>query len=236
MIARANYRHGIRARTAGSVLRASRCGETGETQHALTNSGVAPVVRNGYLPEMLYLLQGLAWSPCAVELCEKSMFRWVRLSVNGRPQWFELKGETENIAGLLRSLGLVGPKTACVTGHCAACTVLVGDNPVRSCAIKSEECAGKDVTTAEHLDTGSSLHPMLVAFRNHGIATCTICMPGIVLAAIAYAARDRELTEDEVSRDFVADLCHCANAGNLTVAVLDGARSMHNRRGLAGEM
>jgi aerobic-type carbon monoxide dehydrogenase small subunit (CoxS/CutS family) len=157
------------------------------------------------------------------------MFRWLKLSINGRPLWVEVKGETEHLSGLLRSLSIVGPKADCSTGDCAACTVLVEDRPVRSCAVKTEGCAGKDVTTTERLDHGPILHPMLAAFRNHGIPACTTCMPGMVLAAIAYVARDRELTEDEVSRELVADVCRCRYAANIVVAVLDGARAMHSR-------
>ncbi len=157
------------------------------------------------------------------------MFRWLKLSINGRPLWVEINCETEHLSGLLRSLGIVGPKADCGTGRCAACTVLVGDSPVRSCAVKSEGCAGKDVTTAERLDDGPGVHPMLAAFRKHGIPACATCMPGMVLAAVAYAERDRELTQDEVSRDLVADACRCEYAGNMVLAVLDGARAMHDR-------
>jgi aerobic-type carbon monoxide dehydrogenase small subunit (CoxS/CutS family) len=163
------------------------------------------------------------------------MFRLLKLTINGRPLWVEVRSETEHLSGLLRSLGLLGPAATCSTGRCAACTVLVGDSPVRSCAVKSEDCVGKDITTAECLDDGPTPHPMLAAFRNHGIAACTACMPGIVLAAVAYAARDRELTQDEISRDLVADVCRCENAGNMVAAVLDGARAMHGRANGAHE-
>jgi nicotinate dehydrogenase subunit A len=157
------------------------------------------------------------------------MFRLVKLSINGRSGWFELRSETEHLSGLLRSLGIVGPKADCNTSQCAACTVLIGDSPVRSCIEKSEGCAGKDITTAERLDHGPSVHPMLAAFHKHGIAACPTCMPGMVLAAVAYAARDRELTEEEVSRDLVADVCRCECADTMIVAVLDGASAMHGR-------
>jgi aerobic-type carbon monoxide dehydrogenase small subunit (CoxS/CutS family) len=155
------------------------------------------------------------------------MFRWLKLSINGRPLWVEVNGETGHLSGLLRSLSVVGPKADCEAGRCAACTVLVGSNPVRSCAVKSEDCVGKDVTTAERLDHGPVVHPMLAAFRKHGVPACTTCMPGMVLAAVAYATRDRELTEDEVRRDLVADACRCEYAANIVAAVLDGASAMH---------
>jgi aerobic-type carbon monoxide dehydrogenase small subunit (CoxS/CutS family) len=76
---------------------------------------------------------------------------------------------------------------------------------------------------------------MLSAFRNHGIAACPTCMPGMLLAAVAYAARDRELTEDEVSRDLVADVCRCEHADKMIMAVLDGTRAMHDRSSVADE-
>jgi aerobic-type carbon monoxide dehydrogenase small subunit (CoxS/CutS family) len=156
------------------------------------------------------------------------MFRLIKLSINGRPWWVEIKSETEHLSGLLRLLGVVGPSADCNTGQCAACTVLLEDSPVRSCNVKSERCAGKDITTAESLVSGPSVHPMLASFRNNGIAACPTCMPGMVLAAIAYAARDRNLTEHEVGRDLVASGCRCESAGNMIVAVIAGARAMHS--------
>lgn len=164
-------------------------------------------------------------------VCELLMFRLVKLSIDGRPLWVELKGETEQLSGLLRSLRIAGPPADCNTGQCAACTVLVGERPVRSCTAKSVECVGKDITTAERLDDDRGIHPMLAAFRKHGIAACRTCMPGMVLAAVAYAARDRELTADEIRRDLVADVCRCKRADGMIAAVLDGARATHDRAG-----
>ena len=46
----------------------------------------------------------------AVKLGGAPMFRWVRLSINGRPLWVGLEGETEHLSGLLRSVGMAGPK------------------------------------------------------------------------------------------------------------------------------
>lgn len=169
-------------------------------------------------------------SAAAVDfVCELPMFRLVKLSIDGRHLWVELKGETEHLSGLLRYLRIVGPRADCDTVQCAACTVLVGERPVRSCTAKSVECVGKDITTAERLVEGRGIHPMLAAFRKHGIAACRTCMPGMVLAAVAYAARDRELTADEISRDLVAEVCRCKLADGMIAAVLDGASAMHDR-------
>jgi aerobic-type carbon monoxide dehydrogenase small subunit (CoxS/CutS family) len=105
----------------------------------------------------------------------------------------------------------------------------VDDAPVKSCTTSTESCAGAAVTTVESLDRRSGPHPMLLAFRKHGVPACAMCTPGVLLAAIAYAARDRELTKEEIRQDLVAEICRCEHADRISCAVHDGARAMHGR-------
>jgi aerobic carbon-monoxide dehydrogenase small subunit len=160
------------------------------------------------------------------------MYKRVKIRIDGQPWWIDIQAETEHLSGVLRSLGKAGPKSDCGTGNCGACIVMIGDRPVKSCTVLTESSSGADVWTADHLDYGPSIHPMLAAFRHHGIPACEVCMPGMLVAAIAYGTPDRDLTEEEIYENLVADVCRCKFASNIVAAVLDGARVMHQLRPL----
>jgi len=160
------------------------------------------------------------------------MLVWVKLRIDGQPWYVNVQDATRHLSGLLRSFGKLGPRLECGTGRCGGCIVIVDDRPVKSCTVPTENCGGTDVWTADHLDSGPSLHPMLAAFRHHGVPACEVCMPGMLLAAIAYATRDRELTEAEIDQDLVAEMCRCKFSGNIVAAVFAGARVMHKLRPL----
>jgi carbon-monoxide dehydrogenase small subunit len=158
------------------------------------------------------------------------MFRLAKIRVDGHSSWLEIRPEPERLSGALRSLGKTLPTSDCADGRCGACTVMLGDRPVKSCTVATEDCTKAEVWTADHLDDGPGVHPMLAAFRRHGIPACETCMPGMLIAAIAYAARGRELTEDEIHDELIADTCRCEFAKRIAAAILEGAKAMHGRR------
>jgi aerobic-type carbon monoxide dehydrogenase small subunit (CoxS/CutS family) len=163
------------------------------------------------------------------------MFKYIRVRIDGQPLWIEVDAETQYLSLVLRSLGKAGPKSDCGTGKCGACVVMIGDRPVKSCTVLTEsigEAGAGDVWTADHLDYGPSIHPMLAAFRHHGVPPCEACMPGILIGAIAYATLSRDLTEEEIYENLVAEVCRCKFASNMVAAVLDGAKVMHKLRPL----
>ena len=69
--------------------------------------------------------------------------REVSFTLNGRPTRLEVD-ERRTLLWVLRDdLGLTGTKFGCGLAVCGACTVLVGDEAVRSCATTIGDVAGK---------------------------------------------------------------------------------------------
>ena len=54
-------------------------------------------------------------------------------------------------------LHLTGPKRGCNQGVCGACTVLIDDQPVRSCLSLAVLTQNRPITTVEGLARGKSL-------------------------------------------------------------------------------
>ena len=57
-------------------------------------------------------------------------------------------------------------------GFCGSCTVLIDNEPVRSCPLPVGDVAGKNVVTIEGLAEDGKLHPVQKAFVEHDALQC----------------------------------------------------------------
>src|SRR4051812_20462967 len=80
-------------------------------------------------------------------------------------------------------VGATGPKYGCGIAVCGACTVYVGDRPVRSCSLRIGDVDdGAKVTTIQGLGTPQALHAVQAAWIEHQVAQCGYCQPGQIMA------------------------------------------------------
>jgi aerobic carbon-monoxide dehydrogenase small subunit len=152
----------------------------------------------------------------------------ISIEVNGEDH--ELVVESRRtLADVLRhDLGYTGTHLGCEHGICGACTVLLDDEPVRSCLIFGVQADGMRVRTVEGLADGEALSDLQQAFsRSHGLQ-CGFCTPGFLMLAEAYLADTSEkdsLAEDEVREVVASNLCRCTGYQGIVEAVCDVARS-----------
>jgi isoquinoline 1-oxidoreductase alpha subunit len=71
------------------------------------------------------------------------------LRVNGAAHPVDVDGDTPLLWVLREELGLLGTKFGCGAAFCGACTVLMGDVPVRSCSLPVSAAGDGAVTTIE---------------------------------------------------------------------------------------
>src|SRR5512136_73840 len=101
--------------------------------------------------------------------------RPVSFTLNGKPARVTVD-ETRMLLWVLRDdLGLTGTKFGCGESVCGACTVLINDQPVRSCSIPMKDVAGTRVLTIEGLAAGDRLHPVQQAFADELGFQCGYC-------------------------------------------------------------
>lgn len=74
-------------------------------------------------------------------------------------------------------LGLTGTKFSCGMGLCGSCTVLVDDEPVRSCITPVSAMIGRAILTIEGLSEDAS-HPVQKAWLEERVTQCRYCQPG----------------------------------------------------------
>ena len=132
----------------------------------------------------------------------------LRLVVNGQSREVTADPETPLLYVLRNDLGLTGTKFGCGLGQCGACTVLVDDQPVRSCMLPVQAVAGQAVITIEGLGSPEHPHPLQAALIEEQAVQCGYCTPGIVMAAKAILDRTPRPTEAQFREALNLSLIH----------------------------
>jgi aerobic-type carbon monoxide dehydrogenase small subunit (CoxS/CutS family) len=147
----------------------------------------------------------------------------VAFAVNGRPVRLDTDDERPLLWVLRSDLGLAGTKYGCGEGLCGACTVLVDDEAVRSCATTLREVESKRVVTIEGLGRGDALHPLQRAFVEHGAFQCGYCTSGMVLSAWALLHRTPRPTDAQIVAHMDDNLCRCGSHVRILEAIRSAA-------------
>jgi len=123
-------------------------------------------------------------------------------------------------------LGLTGTKFGCGQALCGACTVLVNNQAVRSCATPMRDVEGKQVLTIEGVARGERLHPIQDAFIKHLGFQCGYCTPGMILGAYALLQKNPKPTRAQIIAHMDDHLCRCGTHGRIIQAVETASAAM----------
>lgn len=132
---------------------------------------------------------------------------------------------------LRNHFGLTGTKFGCGIGFCGACTVLIDNEPVRSCMIPVSDVAGKSVVTIEGLGEGEELHPVQQAFIDHDALQCGFCTPGMIVTAVGLLGKNPSPTRDEIVAGMEENLCRCGAHTRIIDAVEEAAGKIRGGNG-----
>jgi carbon-monoxide dehydrogenase small subunit len=132
---------------------------------------------------------------------------------------------------LRNHFGLTGTKFGCGIGFCGACTVLIDNEPVRSCMIPVSDITGKSVVTIEGLGEGEELHPVQQAFIDHDALQCGFCTPGMIVTAVGLLGKNPSPTRDEIVAGMEENLCRCGAHTRIIDAVEEAAGKMRGGNG-----
>ncbi|MCU0410052.1 MAG: (2Fe-2S)-binding protein [Bacteroidales bacterium] len=134
---------------------------------------------------------------------------------------------TQMLLWVLRNhFGLTGTKYGCGIGFCGACTVLIDDEPVRSCMIPVSDVAGKSVVTIEGLEKKGKLHPVQQAFVDHDALQCGYCTPGMIVTAVGMLKKNPSPTRQDIVEGMEENLCRCGAHIRIIDAVEDASKAM----------
>ena len=147
------------------------------------------------------------------------------MTVNGVKYTVETESNKTLVWVLRHKLGLTGAKPACERGDCGLCTILLDDQPVKSCLILAVEADGRNITTIEGLSKDGALSPVQVKFIEHGALQCGYCTPAAVLAATALLKRNPRPTREEVIESLEGVLCRCTGYRQIVDAIMDASQA-----------
>ena len=133
----------------------------------------------------------------------------IALKVNGQEHTVHADPATPLLYVLNDELGLRAPHFGCGMAQCGACTVIMGDQVVRSCVKPVGSVGAAEITTLEGIGTPEAPHPIQLAFVEEGAAQCGFCLSGVILSAKAVLDVNPAATDQEIRTALGGVLCRC---------------------------
>jgi isoquinoline 1-oxidoreductase alpha subunit len=121
-------------------------------------------------------------------------------------------------------MNIKGPKFGCGVGACGACTVIVGDEAIRSCVTAVSSVGSRPVTTIEGLSP-DGLHPVQVAWEAIDVPQCGYCQAGQIMSAAALLQHTPHPTNAEIDAAMSGNLCRCGTYTRIREAIHQAAQA-----------
>ena len=150
----------------------------------------------------------------------------ITLTINGRDHAIRCEPRRTLADAIREECGQTGTHIGCEHGVCGACTVIVGDEPVRSCLMFAQQAAGNPIRTVEGLANGDEMHPMQRAFMEHHGLQCGFCTPGFLMLAVGVLEREPDISDADLIDVLASNLCRCTGYQNIIKAVRAAAIEM----------
>lgn len=150
----------------------------------------------------------------------------IAFQLNGKKTEVDIDPSKTLLWAIRDHFGLTGTKFGCGSGFCGSCTVLVDNEPVRSCQMAVSEVEGKNVVTIEGLAIDGKLHPVQKAFVEHDALQCGYCTPGMIMNATGLLLKNPDMSDDEIKAGMEDNLCRCGAHVHIVEAVKTAAKEM----------
>ena len=143
----------------------------------------------------------------------------ISLDVNGTKYSVKVEPRRTLADTLREDCGLTGTHLGCEHGVCGACTVLVNDEPVRSCLMFAVQAQDSAIRTVEGLADGDKLNELQNAFWEHHALQCGFCTPGFLMLATGILEKNPNISDAELRHVLSSNLCRCTGYQNILEAV-----------------
>ena len=140
------------------------------------------------------------------------------LDVNGTKHPLDVPEDMPLLWVLRDVIGLTGTKYGCGIAVCGSCTVLVGDDPVRTCITTVGEVGDQKITTIEGLSKDGS-HPLQKAWDEADVPQCGYCQSGQIMSAAALLRKKSKPTDAEIDEAMKGNVCRCGTYNRIRKAI-----------------
>jgi len=149
----------------------------------------------------------------------------VSIEVNGARRTSQVTARTSLVDWLREDLRLTGTHVGCEHGICGACSILLDDQPVRSCLMYAVQADGRRITTVEGLIRPDGRLSILqdCFCETHGLQ-CGYCTPGMLIAAHALLNANPQPSEADIREAIGGNLCRCTGYQQIVDAIALAAR------------
>jgi aerobic-type carbon monoxide dehydrogenase small subunit (CoxS/CutS family) len=154
------------------------------------------------------------------------MEKTISFTLNGKKTELNIDPTSTLLWVLRNQLGLTGTKYGCGMGFCGACTVLIDNEPVRSCTLPVGDVAGKKIVTIEGLSKNGKLHPVQQAFVDHDALQCGFCTSGMIMNATGLLIKNPKPTKEQIISGMEDNLCRCGAHVRIIDAVEAASKEM----------
>jgi len=157
------------------------------------------------------------------------MKQTISFKLNHQSVSVNVNGEESLLTVIREYLDKTGTKYGCGLGDCGACTILVDNEPERSCMILIEDVAGKEILTIEGLNSNGSLHPIQKSFIAHDALQCGFCTPGMIMNAYGLLISNSNPTRENIINGMEENLCRCGSYNRIVDAIQTAAKEMNEK-------
>jgi len=154
------------------------------------------------------------------------MEQMIHFELNGKKVEKLLDPTLTRLWVLRDQFGLTGTKFGCGEGVCGSCTVIIDNEPVRSCSLPVSDVEGKKVLTIEGLSQNDKLHPIQQAFVQHDALQCGFCTPGIIMSAYSLLLKNPSPDRNEIIKGMENNLCRCGAHTQIIEAIESASKVM----------
>jgi aerobic-type carbon monoxide dehydrogenase small subunit (CoxS/CutS family) len=153
--------------------------------------------------------------------------RLLSINVNGQLRRADVMKQ-ETLSWTLRhKLGLTGTKIGCDRAECGSCTVLIDGVPRYACSVLTHTVRDKKVLTIEGLaNADGTLHPVQQGVIDEQGFQCAFCMPGFIMASVAFLKTNPNPTRSELAHGLSGNLCRCQDYDKILTAMMRGAENL----------
>nr|WP_293956616.1 MULTISPECIES: (2Fe-2S)-binding protein [unclassified Sphingobacterium] len=145
-----------------------------------------------------------------------------KLKINNKEYSVDVDPSTPLLWVLRDHLNLLGTKYGCGVASCGACTVLLGNNAIRSCSMPLSAIGEQPITTIEGLSEDLG-HPLQKAWEEHDVPQCGYCQAGQIMSAAALLKSNPNPTDADIDAAMSGNLCRCATYTRIRAAIKTAA-------------